>query len=275
MNNREQFKIDSIEELEQAYEMFKDEWMGPIKLKDELNYFRSDTALRYILKSGDGYVFLSSEAFSYKKIPSPLKNKSMFNQELIQKLREGKIAVKNDGSLEQLQAVLKEAFPEDNTIPNGSRQYYAKKEGSPVEWLPDKTYPNMLSFSIENFFKDLKGFPKKYVLREPNHLFEDELSPDHPHVDYLTKAGVFEVLYKPIYEEVKPDLPEINGYKGDIVTDGSEINIKYGCAFLSVDWFKETKNRHILYLTLNSSGVVIDALEMQQIRKYLKYYDYI
>ena len=46
----------------------------------------------------------------------------------IKDLREGKCAVINDGTLEQLQDVLKKAFPNDVSIPEGGAYYYGKEE---------------------------------------------------------------------------------------------------------------------------------------------------
>lgn len=46
------------------------------------------------------------------------------NQELIERLRKGEIAVKNDGTLEELNKVLKEAFPEDKSTLYGNGNYY-------------------------------------------------------------------------------------------------------------------------------------------------------
>lgn len=270
MNNGEQFKIDSIDELEQVYEMFKNDWVVSSIDYEKAMFLNKK---EFITKKYDN-VFLSVRYGRCRLISSPLKNKSMFNQELIQKLREGKIAVKNDGSLEQLQAVLKEAFPKGDEIGGDSKFYYFRGFGTSNWWCSDMSVKNKEEVSIKDFFKDLKGFPKKYVLREPNHLFEDELSPDHPNVEHLTKAGVFEALYKPIYEETKPDLPEINGYKGELVSEIGGKVVKYGCAYLYLEWFKETANRHIECLTL-SSGVSLSVQEMEKIRKYLEYYDHI
>ena len=61
-------------------------------------------------------------------------------------------------------------------------------------------------------------------------------------------------------------LPKINNYEGEYIP--SQGIIKYGCAKLDIDWFKDTDNRHIKSLTL-SSGVEINEEQMNQIRKYL------
>lgn len=45
------------------------------------------------------------------------------NKKLINKLRKGTVAVKNDGTLEELREVLKYAFPKDE-LPSGNVTYY-------------------------------------------------------------------------------------------------------------------------------------------------------
>lgn len=45
----------------------------------------------------------------------------------IQDLREGKCAIINDGTLEQLQKVLKQAFPLDGITAIGNYRYYRKR----------------------------------------------------------------------------------------------------------------------------------------------------
>lgn len=46
------------------------------------------------------------------------------NQELIQELAAGNIAVENTGTLQQLQQVIKEAYPKDTQVPTGEEEVY-------------------------------------------------------------------------------------------------------------------------------------------------------
>lgn len=46
------------------------------------------------------------------------------NQELIQELAAGNIAVENTGTLEQLQQVIKQAYPKDRQVPTGEEEVY-------------------------------------------------------------------------------------------------------------------------------------------------------
>ena len=79
----------------------------------------------------------------------------------------------------------------------------------------------------------------------------------------LNKLNLIDIWCDPVYE-VK--LPEINGYEGKI--DGECI--KYGCAYLDIDWFKKSENREIKSITL-SSDIIINKEDMTSIRKYLRH----
>lgn len=69
-----------------------------------------------------------------------------------------------------------------------------------------------------------------------------------------------------IEEYNHPKLPVINGYTGEDKGD----TLKYGCAELSKKWFTKTANRSIKSMVL-SSGVEINAEQIEKIRKYLDY----
>jgi len=76
MNNNEYFKIETIEELKEAYEMFKDDW-GVLSLDKEVEHFKESSEYRCILKTSTGIVYLSNDfiCYDFKEIPSPLKSK--------------------------------------------------------------------------------------------------------------------------------------------------------------------------------------------------------
>ena len=50
------------------------------------------------------------------------------NEKLIKQLREGTIALKNDGTLDELNKVLKYAFPNDASVSRGFTEYYFVSE---------------------------------------------------------------------------------------------------------------------------------------------------
>lgn len=80
------------------------------------------------------------------------------NNHLIKQLQEGKIAVHNDGTVEELREVLKYAFPKDNWYVHGATKYYISSGGT--QWIStDKT--NLPSFSVKEFLKE-----EEFVLPE-------------------------------------------------------------------------------------------------------------
>ena len=72
------------------------------------------------------------------------------NQGLINDLREGRCAVKNDGALGQLKKVLSIAFPNDNVLPEGRYEYYFKRVGYNGEWTSNHD-TDLASYSVNDF----------------------------------------------------------------------------------------------------------------------------
>lgn len=77
MNNNEYFKIETIDELKEAYEMFKDDW-GLLSLDKEIEHFKESIEYRCIIKVSTGTIYLSNNfiCYDFKEIPSPLKSGS-------------------------------------------------------------------------------------------------------------------------------------------------------------------------------------------------------
>ena len=89
----------------------------------------------------------------------------------IKDLSEGKCAVKNDGTLEELREVLKLAFPKDSFILSGGGTYYYPHEYNPGRWVGNN-FTNLPKQSVKQFLVtsseykgELKGFPKEVVER--------------------------------------------------------------------------------------------------------------
>ena len=89
-------------------------------------------------------------------------------------------------------------------------------------------------------------------------------------IDKLMAAGVLDLWFDPVYAI---ELPEINGYKGEKL---SNTSVKYGCVTLSVDVLKKyvqfellSPNRKLQSITLDS-GVNIT---MEQIKEIIAYCD--
>lgn len=72
-----------------------------------------------------------------------------FNQELITKARKGEIAILNDGSVEELQKVLKHAWPKDEQKPAGTSRYYERMND--IQW-GGQGYCDLPTHSVKDFF---------------------------------------------------------------------------------------------------------------------------
>lgn len=78
---------------------------------------------------------------------------------LIKQLQDGEIAIKNDGSVEDLNRVLKAAFPKDTWLAKGDcLYYYAKCMGSPRWRTSNKTL--LTPHSVSEFIKELDNMEK-------------------------------------------------------------------------------------------------------------------
>mgnify|MGYP006431339535 CR=1 FL=1 len=84
----------------------------------------------------------------------------------IQDLREGRVAVKNDGTLQELQKVLRKAFPEDNTNIHGDSITYYKCNLFEKNWKPSSYITNLLPVqSVKDFLQE-SGYPKVMWVRQ-------------------------------------------------------------------------------------------------------------
>lgn len=80
------------------------------------------------------------------------------NEKLIKQLREGTIALKNDGTLDELNKVLRYAFPNDVSVLKGITKYYFVSEDKNYWSLHDTT--NLPSHSVKEFLKPENEYPK-------------------------------------------------------------------------------------------------------------------
>ena len=86
-------------------------------------------------------------------------------QDLIEKLRNGEIAVKNDGDLYTLRGILREAFPYHTAIPIGAHNFYYGEDG---KWASTDRVPfNFETHSTKDFFK-ANGIPMSCVTEYNN-----------------------------------------------------------------------------------------------------------
>ena len=80
------------------------------------------------------------------------------NEKLIKQLREGTIALKNDGTLDELNKVLRYAFPNDVPSSKGYCKYYFVSEYKNYWYFNDTT--DLLSHSVKEFLKPESEYPK-------------------------------------------------------------------------------------------------------------------
>lgn len=98
------------------------------------------------------------------------------NQKLIEKLRNGEIAVENSGTVEQLREVIKEAFPKDDS-PYGSHRFYFMRVVNTGEWdWNNKT--NLPTISVTDFYDPelFTGWAKDDEFEEFMFYFKDDVA---------------------------------------------------------------------------------------------------
>lgn len=91
-----------------------------------------------------------------------------YNKELIEKLRSGEIALEYDGkSLEDLRAIIKEAFPEDLLIPSGGNIYYIKRWANNNKWdcIDGTRIPNKKITLIKDFIQEEFVLPERWAIK--------------------------------------------------------------------------------------------------------------
>lgn len=183
----------------------------------------------------------------YKK-PKVMK----LNQKLIQDLRDGKIVVKNTGTVEELKMILNQAFPEDKTGIAGKGAYYYR--WMPNRWNCAPIASNRKAVNVEEFFKVNRTGTINDSQSRIKEL-EDKVKQLEGRLD-----------------KYEPKLPEINGYEGSLTTyenPAKRSYITYGCAILKADWFESSENRKITQIELDS-GVVIGKEDIEKIREFVE-----
>lgn len=136
----------------------------------------------------------------------------------IKDLKEGRVAVINDGTLGELKEVIKAAFPEDALSPSGSTCYYFADNTK--EWYPsDKT--DLPTQSVKLFIKQIKEYMEKeiigYKLIKPeyeeaakaicdecvywrrNDLYNLDAKTEKLSIPNLKNAGVLDLWFEPVY----------------------------------------------------------------------------
>jgi hypothetical protein len=140
----------------------------------------------------------------------------------IKDLQEGKCALLNDGTKENLNIVLKEAFPLNDVVSNGRFKFYYKTRYNDNEWDCNDT--TSLNFqSTKDFLKQIKEknmVPtekklKGYKLVKTEYEAAVQKIVDSPlytadtlieayfDITLVKKAGVLDLWFEPVYEDVE------------------------------------------------------------------------
>lgn len=82
-------------------------------------------------------------------------------------------------------------------------------------------------------------------------------------LNILKKSQILEIWFEEVWEDKKPELPQILGYNG--IDKGSYI--KYGCAEIPKSWFTDIRNRVPIQIKFDSNKV----LNKEQIEAIIKY----
>ena len=111
------------------------------------------------------------------------------NEKLIKQLREGTIALKNDGTIDELNKVLKYAFPNEPSESKGIRKYYFATSNKYYWTLTDTT--NLPSHSVKEFLKPVNEYPK--VMKVSNNPIEtlEDFKYANTRVVFIEKCGKF------------------------------------------------------------------------------------
>ena len=111
------------------------------------------------------------------------------NEKLIKQLREGTIALKNDSTIDELNKVLKYAFPNDASVSKGVTKYYFAGLNKDYWTLEDTT--NLPTCSVKEFLKPESEYPK--VMRVSCNPFktQEDYDEGYTEVVFMEKRGKY------------------------------------------------------------------------------------
>ena len=111
------------------------------------------------------------------------------NEKLIKQLRERTIALKNDGTLEELNKVLKYAFPNEPSESKGVADYYFAGLNKYYWTLNDTT--NLPSHSVKEFLKPENEYPKVMKVSMFPIKTKEQFENAKTRVVFMEKCGKF------------------------------------------------------------------------------------
>ena len=111
------------------------------------------------------------------------------NEKLIKQLREGTIALKNDGTLDELNKVLQYAFPYEETMSQGSAKYYFTGVNKDYWTLNDET--DLPTNSVKEFLKPENEYPKVMKVSKKPIKTKEDFKNANKRVVFMEKCGKF------------------------------------------------------------------------------------
>lgn len=111
------------------------------------------------------------------------------NEKLIKQLREGTIALKNDGTLDELNKVLIYAFPYERSMSKGVAKYYFAAVNKDYWTLNDET--DLPSHSVKEFLKPESEYPKVMKVSDSPIETKENFKNANKRVVFMEKCGKF------------------------------------------------------------------------------------
>ena len=111
------------------------------------------------------------------------------NEKLIKQLREGTIALKNDGTLDELNKVLIYAFPYEGSMSQGVAKYYFAGLNKYYWTLNDET--DLPSHSVKEFLKPENEYPKVMKVSKSPIKTKEQFEKANTRVVFMEKCGKF------------------------------------------------------------------------------------
>lgn len=145
-------------------------------LIDEINSYTLEPEERYFagIDPCNG-----SDSLAVNIFTNPLTTDECFEKVYtIEDLSEGRVAVVNDGNIDELTTVLKAAFPDDNNKQGLDATYFERSSFAPYRWTSYDSNPHSNTQSVKEFIKQLKTenmndsrFPFKITSSQMQELF--------------------------------------------------------------------------------------------------------
>lgn len=112
------------------------------------------------------------------------------NEKLIKQLREGTVALKNDGTLEELNKVLRYAFTNDKCKIIGDCKYYLKLDYGENLWVGNDKI-DVPSHSVKEFLKPENEYPKLMKVSDYPIKTKEDFKNANKRVVFMEKCGKF------------------------------------------------------------------------------------